>query len=81
MDNESKNKLRQPVSLYLLRPRRDLQTARLESIVRKSRANGWAKGADPDTATKDTLQAAQSAFPEMSSSAVSKAISLLRHSK
>ncbi len=81
MDNGSKNKPRQPVSSYLLRPLRDLQNARLESIDRKSRADAWAKGADPDPVTKDTLRAAQSAFPEMSSSAVSEANSLLPHSK
>ena len=74
MDNNSKEALRQPVSPYLLRPLRDLEIARLEGIVRKSRTDAWARGADAGRIGDEALQAVQSAFPEMGPTAVTAAV-------
>jgi hypothetical protein len=62
------------VSPYLLRPLRDHQTAQLEGLVRRSWAEGWARGQDAQTITKDVSQAALSAFPDISPTTVSVTI-------
>ena len=81
MDNNSRNEPRKAVSPYLLRPLRDHQTAQLECLVRKSWAEGWARGEDAQTITKDVSEAALSAFPDMSPAVVSVTIrQLLRSS-
>ena len=78
MDKKLKEVLYQPVSPYLLRPLRELDNARLESLVRKSRADAWARGADARAIREESLRAVQSAFPEMSPTAVSAAVAQLR---
>ena len=78
VDKDSKEAFRQSVSPYLLRPLRELETARIESLVRKSRADAWARGADARTIREEALRAVQSAFPDLSPSAVSAAIAQLQ---
>ena len=58
----------------------DLRSIRLESIIRKIRADGWAKDADDRTITEEALRAVRTAFPDMSTTEAAAAVKRLRQS-
>ena len=56
----------------------DLRSIQLESLVRKIRADGWARDADDRTVLEDAMHAVQAAFPDLSPTEAAAAVQRLR---
>ena len=80
MENGEKGKVFQEVAIDFTDSGQDLRYIRLESTIRKIRANGWAKKADDQTVAEEALKAVQAVFPEMSPCEAAAAVKRLRQS-
>ena len=78
MENSSNSEARQPVSPYALGAGQNFRRVRLEQIVRKAWADGWAKNEMEGVIAAEVLRAVLTAFPDMSLTEASTSIERLR---